>query len=146
MLIWYHRTRKKPNTGLIPAFAGMTKNMPIYTRKGDAGANQPQPLYLKPLKLFANEALGEIDELQAWLGCAKCIKIKDLSRALYKIQSTLFRVMAHVGRDNREKVAVPILSNDHVKELEAMIVYFEKITAHDQIHYERQFHAWCALQ
>lgn len=102
--------------------------MPIYTRKGDAGQTSLNPYTSKTSKASLQiQALGEIDELQAWLGvCRSASKIKDLSRALYKIQSTLFSVMAHVGRDNREKVAVPILSNDHVKELEAMIVYFEK--------------------
>ncbi len=128
--------------------------MPIYTRKGDAGQTSLNPYTSKTSKASLQiEALGEVDELQAWIGvCRSSSKVKDLNRALQKIQSTLFRVQAHlgfapqnlggqahlgfapqnlggqahIGRDAREKVAVPLLSNDHVKELEAMIAYFEK--------------------
>lgn len=115
--------------------------MPIYTRKGDAGETSLNPYTSKASKASLQiEALGSVDELQAWLGvCRASCKVHDISLALHKIQSTLFRIQAHlsfapqnfggqahVGRDPKENVAIPPLTTDHVKELEAMIAYFEK--------------------
>ena len=102
--------------------------MAVYTRKGDAGQTSLNPFTSKTSKASPQiNALGEVDELQAWVGvCRASCKVKDIGLALRNIQHTLFRIQAHVARDPREKVAIPILGNDHVAELERMIAYFEK--------------------
>ncbi len=104
----------------------MTK---IYTKTGDKGetglfGGQRVPKYSKRI-----EAYGTVDELNAFIGLTITeIKSGEVKILLEKIQNELFALGSNLAtpEDKIEKLKIPEVKEDFIKDVEKAIDYFEE--------------------
>lgn len=73
------------------------------------------------------EILGNLDELNSFLGIAKCFAAsKELKRMLNVIQDDLFRVQAEIGKPEEIKWSPRLIGQDDILSLEQETLRLEK--------------------
>ena len=93
--------------------------MKIYTKTGDAGSTGLIGGQRVPKNSLRISAIGDVDELNAAIGWARCLGVAELDEHLGAIQNTLFEVgaeLASPGEDRFETV-----SDEAAKILESSI-------------------------
>jgi len=103
----------------------------IYTRTGDKGSTALFGGSKVPKDDLLIEAYGTVDELNAYLGwlVQELIPLSEEARRVQWIQHRLFDIGAYlaVHPDKRAELAVPLPSEDDVRQLERAIDAMEKI-------------------
>lgn len=74
--------------------------MKIYTKQGDKGFTRLADGQGIPKSDFRLEAIGDIDELNCYIGLLICRIAPELAQKLQSIQSSLFVLGAHVASDS----------------------------------------------
>ncbi len=98
----------------------------LYTRKGDTGTTKTFGCDQRVSKSSAiAEALGSLDEINSFLGVAKCLEnsskiIPDLAKILLSVQEKLFIIQAQVAGSDK------VLQPGKVTELEQIIDSIEQ--------------------
>jgi len=99
----------------------------IYTRTGDQGETGllggPRVRKDSP----RTEALGEVDELNAWLGLARSERLAaDLDRLVVQIQNELFAVGAELGSPDPQAMGTRIIGDRQIQVVEQAIDTLEQ--------------------
>jgi cob(I)alamin adenosyltransferase len=96
--------------------------MPIYTKNGDQGFTRladGQDLLKSDVRLAA---IGDVDELNSFIGLLICKVPEDLTQKLIKIQQSLFVLGAHVATDSKEYLGnMKLISMQDIVSIEEMI-------------------------
>jgi cob(I)alamin adenosyltransferase len=96
--------------------------MPIYTKNGDQGFTRladGQDLLKSDVRL---DAIGDVDELNSFIGLLICKVPEELTQKLIKIQQSLFVLGAHIATDSKEYLGnMKLISMQDIVSLEEMI-------------------------
>jgi cob(I)alamin adenosyltransferase len=96
--------------------------MSIYTKNGDQGFTRladGQDLLKSDVRLAA---IGDVDELNSFIGLLICKVHEDLAQKLIKIQQSLFVLGAHIATDQKEYLGnMKLISMQDSISLEEMI-------------------------
>ena len=96
--------------------------MPIYTKNGDQGFTRladGQDLLKSDVRLAA---IGDVDELNSFIGLLICKVPEELTQKLIKIQQSLFVLGAHIATDSKEYLGnMKLISMQDIVSLEEMI-------------------------
>ncbi len=96
--------------------------MPIYTKNGDQGFTRladGKDLLKSDVRLAA---IGDVDELNSFIGLLICKVHDELSQKLIKIQQSLFVLGAHIATDSKEYLGnMKLISLQDIVALEEMI-------------------------
>jgi cob(I)alamin adenosyltransferase len=96
--------------------------MPVYTKNGDQGFTRladGQDLLKSDVRLAA---IGDVDELNSFIGLLICKVHEDLTQKLIKIQQSLFVLGAHVATDSKEYLGnMKLISMQDIVSIEEMI-------------------------
>jgi cob(I)alamin adenosyltransferase len=96
--------------------------MPIYTKNGDQGFTRladGQDLLKSDVRLAA---IGDVDELNSFIGLLICKVPEDLTQKLIKIQQSLFVLGAHIATDSKEYLGnMKLISMQDIVSIEEMI-------------------------
>jgi len=96
--------------------------MPIYTKNGDQGFTRladGQDLLKSDVRLAA---IGDVDELNSFIGLLICKVPEELTPKLIKIQQSLFVLGAHIATDSKEYLGnMKLISMQDIVSLEEMI-------------------------
>ena len=96
--------------------------MPVYTKNGDQGFTRladGQDLLKSDVRLAA---IGDVDELNSFIGLLICKVPEDLTQKLIKIQQSLFVLGAHVATDSKEYLGnMKLISMQDIVSIEEMI-------------------------
>jgi len=96
--------------------------MPIYTKNGDQGFTRladGQDLLKSDVRLAA---IGDVDELNSFIGLLICKVPEELTQKLIKIQQSLFVLGAHIATDSKEYLGnMKLISMQDIVYLEEMI-------------------------
>ncbi|MDP2641501.1 MAG: cob(I)yrinic acid a,c-diamide adenosyltransferase [Candidatus Yanofskybacteria bacterium] len=96
----------------------------FYTGKGDQGESHiGAKKYPKDSPVL--EALGELDELNSFIGWVRSYKGTELGRQLKNVQETLFIIQARVGHLLAPEYPGPELAESKIRELEQAIEEIE---------------------
>ena len=96
--------------------------MPIYMKNGDQGFTRladGQDLLKSDVRLAA---IGDVDELNSFIGLLICKVPEDLTQKLIKIQQSLFVLGAHIATDSKEYLGnMKLISMQDIVSIEEMI-------------------------
>jgi len=96
--------------------------MPVYTKNGDQGFTRladGQDLLKSDVRLAA---IGDVDELNSFIGLLICKVPEDLTQKLIKIQQSLFVLGAHIATDSKEYLGnMKLISMQDIVSIEEMI-------------------------
>ena len=96
--------------------------MRIYTKNGDQGFTRladGQDLLKSDVRLAA---IGDVDELNSFIGLLICKVPEELTQKLIKIQQSLFVLGAHIATDSKEYLGnMKLISMQDIVSLEEMI-------------------------
>jgi cob(I)alamin adenosyltransferase len=100
--------------------------MKIYTKSGDAGqtgllagqrVNKDHPRV---------EAYGTVDELNATLGMARALGLRqELDAVMERVQNELFHLGSQLAASDATMLPIPLITESHVTALESDIDHFE---------------------
>jgi cob(I)alamin adenosyltransferase len=96
--------------------------MPIYTKNGDQGFTR----LANGIDLIKSDvrlaAIGDVDELNSFIGLLLCKVHEELAPQLIKIQQNLFVLGAHLAADSKEYLGnMKLISKQDIMALEGMI-------------------------
>jgi len=96
--------------------------MHVYTKNGDQGFTRladGQDLLKSDVRLAA---IGDVDELNSFIGLLICKVPEDLTQKLIKIQQSLFVLGAHIATDSKEYLGnMKLISMQDIVSIEEMI-------------------------